>query len=299
MKVYKGNYKNIKNDIPMAVAIGNFDGVHLGHQALINKLFTLDDDLMKAVITFHPHTMQLFTKNLFQTISTVADKEDFFRNLNLDQAYFIEFDNEFSNLLVPQMIDFLQKINVKTIIVGSDFKFGQKGVGRPNDLSKDFEVIVVDDIIDGNQRISSTLIKDLITNGDLENVKRLLNHSYQVTCIVITGNQIGGSVLGFPTANLDYNNLVLPPNGVYYVKVKYNNQTYDGMANIGNNPTVNFSSTKRMEVHILDFDKSIYHETLKIEFIKWLRSEKKFNSKDELIKQLKQDRNFVKQLSKN
>lgn len=297
MKVIKGKYQDIKNDLPLALAIGNFDGVHLGHQGLINKLSTFDSSYQKGVMSFAPHTMQFFTHNQFQTIQTLDDKVDELKKYPIDQIYLVEFNLEFSSLEVQDMIDFLKKLNVKKVVVGSDFRFGKKGSGKPSDLSKDFELHVVNDVFYEDILVSSTLIKDYISNGNLELAKKLLNHDYLISAVVIAGNQIGRKI-GFPTANLDYDNLVLPPNGVYYVNVYHKNNTYLGMANIGYNPTINYSKAKKLEVHILDFDKIIYDEMIKIEFIEWLRPEKKFNSKEDLINQLEKDKKDIIKLSK-
>lgn len=298
MKVITNSYKKIHNDKPLAVAIGNFDGVHLGHQALINKLLSFDDSYMKGIITFLPHTMQFFTKDKFQTIVTSKDKIELFKNYPIDILYQVEFNKEFASLSVDEMIIFLKQLNVQKIVIGQDWRFGQKGIGQPKDLEKDFDVYVVSDVYEDHKLVSSTLIKDLIINGDLDMVRNLLNHPYEFSAEVIYGNQIGGKVLGFPTANLDYDNLVLPPNGVYLVKICHDDLVYFGMANIGYNPTVNYSHSKKLEVYIFDFDQMIYGEEVKIEFLKWVRPEKKFNSKDELILQLQKDENYIKKLSK-
>ncbi|NLL69187.1 MAG: bifunctional riboflavin kinase/FAD synthetase [Acholeplasmataceae bacterium] len=298
MKVITNSYKKIHNDKPLAVAIGNFDGVHLGHQALINKLLSFDDSYMKGIITFLPHTMQFFTKDKFQTIVTSKDKIELFKNYPIDILYQVEFNKEFASLSVDEMIIFLKQLNVKKIVIGQDWRFGQKGIGQPKDLEKDFDVYVVSDVYEDHKLVSSTLIKDLIINGDLDMARNLLNHPYEFSAEVIYGNQIGGKVLGFPTANLDYDNLVLPPKGVYLVKICHDDLVYFGMANIGYNPTVNYSHSKKLEVYIFDFDQMIYGEEVKIEFLKWVRPEKKFNSKEELILQLQKDENYIKKLSK-
>lgn len=298
MKVITNSYKKIHNDKPLAVAIGNFDGVHLGHQALINKLLSFDDSYMKGIITFLPHTMQFFTKDKFQTIVTSKDKIELFKNYPIDILYQVEFNKEFASLSVDEMIIFLKQLNVKKIVIGQDWRFGQKGIGQPKDLEKDFDVYVVSDVYEDHKLVSSTLIKDLIINGDLDMARNLLNHPYEISAEVIYGNQIGGKVLGFPTANLDYDNLVLPPNGVYLVKICHDDLVYFGMANIGYNPTVNYSHSKKLEVYIFDFDQMIYGEEVKIELLKWVRPEKKFNSKEELILQLQKDENYIKKLSK-
>ena len=253
---------------------------------------------MKGIITFLPHTMQFFTKDKFQTIVTSKDKIELFKNYPIDILYQVEFNKEFASLSVDEMIIFLKQLNVKKIVIGQDWRFGQKGIGQPKDLEKDFDVYVVSDVYEDHKLVSSTLIKDLIINGDLDMARNLLNHPYEISAEVIYGNQIGGKVLGFPTANLDYDNLVLPPKGVYLVKIYHDDLVYFGMANIGYNPTVNYSHSKKLEVYIFDFDQMIYGEEVKIEFLKWVRPEKKFNSKEELILQLQKDENYIKKLSK-
>lgn len=296
MKVIQKPYNKINIDEPIAVAIGNFDGVHLGHMQLINEVLDLNCPCKKGIITFNPHTMEFFTGDSFRRITTVKMKEDLIKKLGFDYLISVKFTKEFSNLSVRQFIKFLKDLNVKKIVVGADFRFGFKGQGKPKDLANDFELVVVPDVILNNQVISSTTIKDYIQSGKLEKAREMLGYNYKIRAEVIHGNKVGSKKLGFPTANLDYDHLVLPPNGVYYTKVYYNGKIYGGMTNIGHNPTVNFSEDRKLEVHILDFNKDIYYEEIEIEFIEFLRKEQKFKSKDQLIGQLKQDLDTIKHL---
>ncbi len=193
-------------------------------------------------------------------------------------------------------VDFLKGINVKRLVIGRDARFGYRGEGTITDLKKYFFVDVVDDLVYNHTRVSTTYIKDFLSIGDLGSARKLLNRHYDIKGLVVHGNKIGHK-LGYPTANIDYGNYYLPKSGVYYVKVGIAGKWYHGMANIGNNPTLNFSFEKRLEIHILDFKQNIYGQTIDIVFMYYLRNEMKFRNRKELVEQLKNDEIAVRKLT--
>lgn len=287
MRIYIDEYKNLKNKDHLTLTIGNFDGIHVGHQALIKKAASFYDT-KPALMTFDPHPARLLRDVKHQRLMSINQKIEILNKTVLDRAYIVKFTKEFADLTPDEYIDFLKKLNVKRIVVGNDFKFGAFAKGTILDLEKHFEVVVVDDILINQTRVSSTYIKDLIYSGELDKVYNLLNRYYQIEGFVIHGDKVGRT-LGIPTANLDYDDYVLPKDGVYYSIVELNGKEYAGALNIGYNPTINHSKTKRAEVHILDFDEEIYDQELKIKIVKFLRPELKFQGKDELVKQMQED----------
>jgi riboflavin kinase/FMN adenylyltransferase len=287
MKLIIDNYKNIKNSEPLTITIGNFDGIHLAHQALLKKLSKYKDT-KSGLITFNPHPQKLFKVPNYKKLISLDDKIKIISNFNIDYMFTVEFNEEFSKLSVNEFIDFLKNLNVKRVIIGSDFRFGYKKSGSINDLKKYFKVLVIEDLLTNNELISTTHIKKLIYNAKLDEAKELLTRNYFITGPVMKGSNIG-SKIGFPTANIDYNDYLIPKDGVYYANVIYQGKLYRGALNIGHNPTLNYSDKKRVEVHLLDFNGELYGSYLTVYFIKYLREELKFNSKKELIETLKND----------
>lgn len=287
MKVYHDHYQNLKNSDALTITIGNFDGVHIGHQGLINYVKSFKDT-KSALLTFYPHPMKVLRNVEYQQISNLDQKIKFIDAFNLDYMFIATFDEDFSSLSSESFISFLKNLNVKRIIIGRDFRFGKYAKGTIEDLQKQFDVIIYDDVKRENIRISTTYIKDLIYSGDLEQAKIMLSRPYEIAGKVIHGDGVGRT-LGMPTANLDVNAYVLPKNGVYYVKVFYEDKVYGGALNIGYNPTINYSITKRVEVHLLDFNEDIYDKELIVQFIKYLRPEYQFKSKELLMAQLAKD----------
>ncbi len=294
MKILIDSYKNIKNNEQITLTIGNFDGVHLGHQQLINKVLSFDDT-KHALMTFNPHPMKVLRDVSFKEISTLDQKIEFLKPFNLDYFFVVLFNEEFYKLSKEEFITFLKKLNVKRLVIGKDFRFGKNASGNINDLLDNFEVIIVEDEKRGQIRISTTYIKDLITETKLEEAEKMLSRKYQIKGKVIDGDKVGRT-LGIPTANLLVDSYVLPNNGVYFVKVLLDDKKYAGALNIGYNPTINYSVKKRVEVHLLDFDENIYGKELTLIFYKYLRPELQFSSKESLIKQMADDLRICKKL---
>ncbi len=295
MKIVSANYKLIQNDEPITLAMGNFDGLHLGHQKLIKRVVTYTDT-KHAVLTFEPHPSFILRKQAFKTLTQKNDKIELLSSYGLDFVFVIDFNLEFSHLSIQEFVEFLRRINVKRLVIGRDARFAYRGVGTIADLKKWFIIDVVEDMQFNNTRLSTTYVKDYLLAGDLAAARTLLNRYYHIKGQVIHGNHVGHK-LGFPTANIDYDHYFLPQSGVYYVRVLFKGIWYHGMANIGNNPTLNFSFEKRLEIYILDFDQNIYGQNLEIVFFIRFRDELKFKGKKELIEQLKKDEIEVRRLT--
>lgn len=295
MKIFYDEYTKIKNKKELTLTMGNFDGVHLGHQQLINRVLSYEDT-ERAILTFDPHPSSVLRNVPFRTLMQKKDKIEIFSQYPLDYAFIVQFDETFSKLSVDQFIRFLKNLSVKRLVIGRDARFAYRGQGTIEDLKKHFIVDVLKDLVYLNTRVSTTYIKDFLDQGDLKSAKALLNRNYQISGLVVHGHKIGRGI-GFPTANIDFDNYYLPRMGVYYVKVLIDDQWYDAMANIGNNPTINYSYAKRLEIYILDFSEDIYQQKLVVEFLKYIRPEYRFVSKESLVEQLEKDKQVVNELA--
>ena len=295
MKIFIGNYQAMKNSDPITITMGNFDGLHLGHQQLIERVLSYKDT-KHAILTFDPHPSAVLRKQVFRTLTQRDDKIELFSRFALDYAFIVNFEMSFSHLSVEQFIQFLKDLSVVRLVIGRDARFAYRGEGTIDHLRRYFMVDVVDDMLYNNTRVSTTYIKDFLSIGDLGSARKLLNRHYHVKGTIVHGNKVGHK-LGFPTANIDYGQYFLPKMGVYYVRVLIDDTWYHGMANIGNNPTLNYSFEKRLEVYILDFNQNIYGKHVEIAFFHYMRQELKFKNKKELIEQLKKDEEAVRKLT--
>ena len=181
----------------------------------------------------------------------------------------------------------MKKLKIKEVTCGKDFRFGYKAEGDTFDLQKNFKLKLIDFYEYNRLKISTSVIKEMLLDGNLREANLLLSYPYTIIGKVFSGNKIGRT-LGYPTANINYENYLLPKNGVYIVNVNVLGKEYRAMANIGYNPTLNLQDKRRLEVHIIDFNEEIYDEEISVSFIKYLRGETKYNSKEELINSLKE-----------
>lgn len=298
MKTIKLNVNNWHYVDDITLTIGNFDGVHAGHQTLLKKVLE-DKDYKKAVMTLDPHPSKVFKMRDFYTLFDINEKETIMSKYELDYLIVADFTLDFAALTIGEFIEKLKVLGVKRLVLGSDFRFATKGSGKVSDLQKHFEVIVIDDITSNNEtRISTTYIKQLLKNGKIREANKLLGYNFFISGYVEHGNKVGRT-LGFPTANIDYKESFLPSNGVYFVEVLIDGVNYYGMANIGNNPTVNFSRVKKLEVFILDYNQEIYDSYVKVDFIEKIRDELKFDSVTQLIDEIKNDELKIRNIIKN
>lgn len=282
------------------ITIGSFDGVHIGHRLILKHLVELatQTNSESVVITFYPHPRKLFGDHPIQLITTLREKADLLQLEGIQHLVVVPFSKEFAAQSPEDYIqDFLvQHFHPRCIVIGYDHRYG-KGRQGDVDYMRQFEQqcgFRVEEISKQeieNITISSTKIRNAINNANIRQANQLLGYTFRLTGQVIDGEKLG-TQLGFPTANLqvDYPDKLVPPQGIYAVNVVYQQQTYKGMLYIGNRPTIDNATGTTIEVNIFDFDKNIYGEWLTIEFIEFLRHDKKFNNLDELKAQLEMDK---------
>ncbi len=283
------------------ITIGNFDGVHLGHQALFQEVIdkSREIDGVSVAMTFEPHPMQVLQKNYQPPLITLLEQKiELIGYTGIDTLICVPFTRQFAALTPREFVEdiLLRKIGTAVIIVGRDYSFGRHREGNVRLLRTfaeifDFELILADWIQRseaGAGRISSTKIRELVMDGMLDDVRTMLGRHYQIRGTVASGRNRGGRLLGFPTANLNLQDELCPKTGVYAVTVEWNGRTYDGVANIGWSPTFD-DQVFTVEAHILDFDENIYGEQIRVNFIKRIRDELKFSSVEELAQQIQKD----------
>ncbi|WAW15646.1 bifunctional riboflavin kinase/FAD synthetase [Peptostreptococcus equinus] len=294
--------EDIDIDRGSCVTIGNFDGVHKGHQRLINKTveYAKKNNLLSVVFTFTNHPVNYFMPGYVKNIMSERDKQRVIESLGVDIYIGIKFDENMTSVSAQEYIEniLLGKLKAKNIIVGHDFSFARKKEGTTQTLVKagekfNFGVEIVTPVLVDGKRVSSTDIRQLISEGKMKEAEKLLGRNYSIGGNVIRARQIGRT-LGFPTANIDYDKkLIIPKIGVYATLAKVSGNIYCGATSVGTNPTVNGSSIT-IETYILNFDGDIYDEYLTVEFLELMRDEIKFDTKEELIEQLFLDKEYVR-----
>ena len=301
MVIYKNlNIKeNHKNSV---IAIGNFDGLHLGHQKVLNqaRLKAKKENLKFGVITFEPIPNMFFNKNIkYNRINSAEQKIYYLNKLKLDFLIIINFNESFSNISAEHFISkiLVAKLKSKYIFVSQNFRFGKKRLGNTNTL-KIFEkknlykTIITIPYRKNKKIISSSLIRKKIYEGNVVEVKKLLGRPWIIKGEVVKGEQRGKKI-GFPTCNIKWDSYVLPKLGVYSVQVETKNFKKKGIANLGYRPTFN-GKTLLLEVNIFGIKVNLYKKILKVSFIKFIRPEKKFKNINELKKQIKKDITKIK-----
>ncbi|MFC1816175.1 bifunctional riboflavin kinase/FAD synthetase [Thermodesulfobacteriota bacterium] len=283
------------------VTIGNFDGVHIGHHALFQKVIEKARALNgKAIaITFEPHPIRVLKHNGLPPLITLYEqKVELIEKSGLDVLICIHFTPEFADLSAEAFVKdlLLKRIGMKAIVVGEDYTFGKNREGNLELLQGyarrfDFEVIPISQILISNnlsERISSTIIRDLVMEGKVDAAHKLLGRYYQIRGVVVAGRNRGGKQLGFPTANLNLHDELCPKTGIYAVTVDYEGKNYQGVANIGYSPTFD-DQVFTVEVHIIDFSGQLYDKNIRINFVGRMRAEKRFDTLFELSEQIKRD----------
>ena len=288
------------------LTIGTFDGVHIGHQKIIHQL---NEEAKKVggesvLFTFYPHPRMILFPDAhgLQLLSTQEEKLAYLAECGIDNVIVQPFTFDFSRLTALEFVrDYLvNKLHVKKLIIGYDHQFGKNREGSIDFLRSisdvyDFEVfeIPAQDIDDVN--VSSTKIREALKKGDVQTANRFLGRPYSFKGKLVHGKQLGRTI-GFPTANIQVNDdtKLIPGNGVYAVKVIVEGQTYFGMLNIGNRPTVNETLDRSIEVHIFDFDSIIYNADITVEFVQFVREERAFASVNDLRFQLQQDEKHIR-----
>ena len=290
----------------LVVTIGNFDGLHQGHKKIIREMKSISQNSSaKTMVIFtEPHAKEFFSmdKNIMEQPARISPWRDKFKNLeneNIDFAFFLKFNKSLQTMSPEIFIEkVLGSLNIINLMIGDDFRFGQDRKGdflmlKEWSRSQGISLSKLPTFSIDNHRVSSTWIRETLSLSDFSLAKKLLGRPYSFEGKVVHGNRLGRSI-GFPTANIWLPKNNLPIKGVFSVKISIDVSEFEGIANIGIRPTVGGTSPV-LEVNIFDFKKEIYGKRIKVEFVKKIRDEKKFDSLDDLKKQIAKDVNTAKE----
>ncbi len=305
MKIYR-DIDEISSPLTgTCVTIGNFDGVHLGHQQLFAEVVksASQKNGTSVAITFDPHPLQILLPEGIKLISTIEQKIELVEMAGIDVLLIIPVTLEFAKTTAEYFVEhyLVKKLGLKELVVGYDYAFGKGRSGDINFLRKQggifgFPVKIINPFYEKSELVSSTKIRQLVMNGRMADACALLGRYYQIRGTVRVGRQRGGKEIGFPTANLKFDREdLVPKHGVYVTQVICEGNCYGGILNIGRNPT--FGEDQLVaETHIFNFNKDIYGKPIKVNLIKFLRSERKFPGVKELAAQIEKDVKQAKQI---
>ncbi len=288
-----------------SIALGNFDGLHEGHQRLIEKVvkYGKEHQLAPSVLLFKTHSRDLISNHTTKILTSLDQKLDLLDEMGIETVFLKQFDVEFMSMSPYRFIsDFLKKTcHAMCVVVGYDYRFGNEAMGDAellNHYSSElkYRLFVEEPVKDELNFISSSRIRELICEGKIEQANELLTRPHTVKGIVIKGVQ-RGRTLGFPTANISLShNYAIPNNGVFYTRVIIDGKEYDSLTDIGTNPTFESSDLLKIETHILDFKENIYGKEVQVSFLRFIRPDIIFFGREELIEQIKRDILWVKKL---
>lgn len=291
------------HDAGSVVTVGTFDGVHCGHRVILETVtgHALRNNGRSVVVTFDPHPRDVVGKGPVEFLGTLSERLERIAAQGIDTTLVVKFTREFSQQTAEEFYrhTLLDHIGVREVIVGHDHLFGKdrrSGIAEIEQIGKeaDFTAITIPPVVIDGTVVSSSAIRRSLQGGDVASAARFLGYPYELSGAVVTGDA-RGKLLGFPTANIDPQpGKLVPANGVYKVRAGLGGSSFAGMMNIGTRPTFEDSGRKTLEVHILDFDRDIYGETVKIQFLRRIRPEQKFSSKAGLIAQLERDREMCR-----
>ena len=302
MKIYQA-LKAYPSQKPLALSLGMFDGVHLGHQSILHQLnkIALSKELESGILTFWPHPRLIFNPEFdLKLLNNYEEKVHQLEENGVQNLFLQNFDEDFRNLSGEEFVKqiLVEKLNVKYLIIGYDHTFGKDKSGDFNLLKKmseefDFEVQQLEAIQLEHTNISSTKIRNALQKGDIVTANEMLGYFYPISGKVIHGKKIGRTI-GFPTANLEMNaHKLLPKKGAYIVEVEIAGNLHKGMASIGTNPTVNGTEVT-LEVYILDLNEDLYDQNITLYFLEFLHEEIKFSTLENLIEKLKVDEELTR-----
>lgn len=310
MKIYS-NLQNFSVTNPI-VTIGTFDGIHLGHRSVINSLLKIarSEKGNSVIFTFDPHPRQVVAPrdHKIQLLTTPEEKTNLLSELGIEHLIIYPFTRRFASMNYHDFVEkiLVNKIHISHLVIGYDHHFGKNREGSFDSLSQcakefGFKVTHLGALEVDHINISSTKIRNALNNGDIDLANEYLGYSYILSGTVVKGNQIGRTI-GFPTANIRVSNQakLIPPSGVYAVKVKINDSMFPGILNIGTRPTLFPEETeKSIEVNIFNFDGILYNKELTVCFEKKIRDEKKFENIDSLKQQIEFDKIIAMNLLKD
>lgn len=291
---------------PTVIALGFFDGVHLGHEKVIltAKKLAKEKQMQCAVMTFNPHPKEVLRtrKEKMNYLSPLPEKIKLIEQLDVDVLYIVDFSLPFANLTPQQFVDdYLIGLNVKHVVAGFDYSYGKLGKGTMETLPfhsrNEFTQTTISKVEKSLEKISSTHIRNLLAAGEVSQIREFLGRYYEVVGEVVHGEKRGREI-GFPTANIKSEGFLLPKEGVYATLVKINDRTYEGVCNIGYKPTFHGegSAALAVEIHLFNFADNIYGESVTVQWIERIRSEKKFSSIEQLIEQIQKDKQEAQQI---
>jgi riboflavin kinase/FMN adenylyltransferase len=302
--VFLKDVERVSNSV---ITVGTFDGVHAGHRAIIDTVASKakERDARSVLVTFDPHPRNIINPDAgIKLLTTLQERAEILEELGIDAMVVIPFDRDFSLLSSEEFIrDIIhKKIGVSEFVIGYDHQFGRNREGTIETIERlgkelGFDSYVVSKREVGEKTVSSTAIRKAISeDGKVEQAAEFLQRPYRLNGTVVHGDKRGKEI-GFPTANIkpEHSNKIIPKDGVYAVKVRINGDWYDGMMNIGTRPTFD-GKVQTLEVNLFNFDKDIYGKEVQVRFFNRIRNEKKFDGINELVEQLKQDKNQAKEL---
>jgi len=302
MKIIR-DLRDFQAEKNMAVSIGNFDGVHLGHQEIIRRVVSISKDrnFESAIVTFDPHPMKFFGADV-KLLQTTPMKLAEIEKLGVDKVFLLEFTKEMAGInptvFVRELL--LKKMKARFVVVGYDYKFGRNRRGTYDFLrvmaeKHGFTALQVPKVDVENVTASSTNIRKSLETGDPGFAAKLLGRNYSIRGVVERGDGLATKI-GFPTANIKTENELIPRNGIYSSRVHVKGKIYNGALYIGDRPTVTDAGNKRIEVHLFDFSSNLYGAEVEIEIEDFIRGDKKFDSVEELVAQIDKDCKQIKVL---
>lgn len=305
--------KYIKNTLDFyvdgcsVVTLGKFDGLHRGHELLMNQLIKLSSQngYASVVFTFDIPPKARIEDHSCKVLTTNEEKQYVFEKKNVDYLIECPFTSEVMCMEPKDFIRWISdKLHMKYVVVGDDFRFGYKRRGDYHTLMEweqefGYQTVVVKKVQENGRDISSTYVREEIAKGNVKEANHLLGYEYFVKSHVIHGNRIGRTI-GIPTINMEFSNeKLLPPNGVYVTRVAVDDKTYMGVTNVGTKPTVSTDNAIGVETHIIDFSEDIYDQSVAVSFLDYIRSERKFDSIEALKEQMTQDILFTRKYYEN
>lgn len=301
MKIYR-NIDEVEKDKNTVITVGTFDGVHLAHRHIIENVIELakKNNSRSFIVTFEPHPQEVLKTKTpdIKLLSSIEEKLKLFESLGVHSVLVIKFTEDFAKTEAREFYEKIvcEKIGINHLVIGYDHLFGRNREGgfdmlRSLGTEFGFEVTKVEEIDIEGMPVSSTRIRKAMAEGRIDEANRLLGHEYSFEGIVVEGDKVGRTI-GFPTVNLKpvKENKVMPNDGIYCVKVRHNNSDYYGMMYVGYRPTLSEGKVRALEVNIFDFEKTVYGDKIQVSFLVKLRNDKKFDTTEALIEQIKKDK---------
>lgn len=298
MQVLRISPKSLVKLDDITLCLGYFDALHLGHISLINKSKNLGRKV--GVLTMDPNPSSFFNSNV-KEVNSLEDKIEILETLGVDYFIILETNKDVLNMSPDSFVkEIIIPLGVKNVVSGFDYHFGKNKSGDTNFLSyyDEFDTYVCDEVDDENEKVSTTLIKRLLSEGNITRINKLLTRPYQIKGKVIKGNSIGHKI-GFPTANIELDsNKIYPKNGVYAGYLICEGKKYLSMINLGIHPTIKKLDKEIVEAHVIDENIDLYDKEVTLVFIDYIREERKFDSLEDLVNQLKYDKEIIKSYDK-